>query len=75
MQKYQPNYVFQVYTDYVGVDSNGLPVHSSMYKSLKTNLPKEVMAFPDFQFQNNDKSFLHHSQVRAYLQVTGHHQV
>jgi cation diffusion facilitator CzcD-associated flavoprotein CzcO len=59
-----------VYTDAVGVDAHGLAVHSSMYQNLKTNLPKEVMAFPDFPFKSTDQSFLHHSEVRQYLQVT-----
>ena len=39
-------------------------VHSSMYKSLRTNLPKEVMAFPDFPFPPEvTHSFLHHTEV------------
>ena len=57
-----------VYTDNVGLDDHGLPIHSSMYKNLKTNLPKEVMAFPDFPFSKQEKSFLHHSEVQEYLQ-------
>jgi len=32
-------------------DEFGDGVHSSMYRDLKTNLPKEVMAFPDFPFR------------------------
>uniref|UniRef100_A0A8D9C0F0 Uncharacterized protein n=1 Tax=Cacopsylla melanoneura TaxID=428564 RepID=A0A8D9C0F0_9HEMI len=31
-----------VYTEQTGRDQYGLPVHSSMYKRLKTNLPKEI---------------------------------
>ena len=58
-----------VYTDNVGVDKHGLPVHSSMYKNLRTNLPKEVMAFPDFPFPASEDSFLHHSQVLDYLKL------
>ena len=50
------------------MDQSGLPIHSSMYKSLKTNLPKEVMAFPDYPFPSGDKSFLHHRDVLAYLE-------
>ena len=60
-----------VYTDEVGKDSYGNPIHSSMYQNLRTNLPKEVMAFPDFPFEENDQatsSFLHHSEVRQYLE-------
>uniref|UniRef100_A0A182TSG8 Flavin-containing monooxygenase n=1 Tax=Anopheles melas TaxID=34690 RepID=A0A182TSG8_9DIPT len=30
-----------IYTDEVGVDRYGLPVHTSMYRGLRTNLPKE----------------------------------
>lgn len=58
-----------MYTESVGLDSHGLPVHSSMYKNLKTNLPKEVMAFPDFPFKASIQSFLPHNEVRGYLQV------
>ena len=34
-----------------------------MYKNLRTNLPKEVMAFPDFPFPQNEenRSFITHS--------------
>jgi len=44
-------------------------VHSSMYRDLKTNLPKEVMAFPDFPFPTDGgPSFLRHEAVLDYLQ-------
>lgn len=46
---------------------DGNPIHSSMYKAMRTNLPKEVMAFPDFPFQEQAASFLHHSLVLQYL--------
>ena len=54
-----------VYNEKTGQDQWGLPVHSSMYKSLKTNLPKEAMAFPDFPFEDTKESFLHHSAIRG----------
>eukprot|EP00092_Neocalanus_flemingeri_P007944 GFUD01008571.1.p1 GENE.GFUD01008571.1~~GFUD01008571.1.p1 ORF type:complete len:438 (-),score=120.28 GFUD01008571.1:45-1358(-) len=58
-----------VYTDNIGRDQHGLPVHSSMYKNLRTNLPKEVMAFPDFPFpETKETSFIHHSEVLDYLE-------
>ena len=38
-----------------------------MYASLRTNLPKEVMAFPDFAFPKVRHSFLHHTEVTEYL--------
>ncbi|XP_060107432.1 uncharacterized protein LOC132580557 [Heteronotia binoei] len=56
-----------VYTEETGEDSEGWPIHSSMYHDLRTNLPKEVMAFPDFPFDPSLPSFLHHSDVLAYL--------
>ncbi|XP_046493273.1 uncharacterized protein [Neodiprion pinetum] len=57
-----------VYTDETDFDSRGLPVHSSMYKNLRTNVPKEIMQIPDFPFQDQDgPSFVHHSVVRNYL--------
>ncbi|KAG8545714.1 hypothetical protein GDO81_020448 [Engystomops pustulosus] len=42
--------------------------HSSMYRDLKTNLPKEVMEFPDFSFNPSLPSFIHHSEVLKYLE-------
>ena len=45
-----------------------IKVHSSMYKNMYTNLPKEVMAFPDFPFPSNLSSFLHHTEVKEYLE-------
>nr|XP_020663938.1 flavin-containing monooxygenase FMO GS-OX4-like [Pogona vitticeps]XP_020663939.1 flavin-containing monooxygenase FMO GS-OX4-like [Pogona vitticeps]XP_020663940.1 flavin-containing monooxygenase FMO GS-OX4-like [Pogona vitticeps] len=57
-----------VYTEETGEDANGWPIHSSMYRDLRTNLPKEVMAFPDFPFDPSLPSFLHHSAVLAYLE-------
>nr|XP_006627556.1 PREDICTED: flavin-containing monooxygenase FMO GS-OX-like 4 [Lepisosteus oculatus] len=57
-----------VYEDRVGTDENGLPVHSSMYRDLRTNIPKEVMAFPDFPFDTHLSSFVHHTEVRRYLE-------
>jgi len=57
-----------VYTAQTGKDARGEPIHSSMYKDLHTNLPKEVMAFPDFPFKNYEESFIHHTKVLAYLE-------
>ncbi|KAL3043147.1 hypothetical protein OYC64_020961 [Pagothenia borchgrevinki] len=47
---------------------NGRPVHSSMYRDLRTNLPKEVMMFPDFPFDSELSSFLPHHEVQKYLE-------
>ncbi|XP_042562441.1 flavin-containing monooxygenase FMO GS-OX-like 4 isoform X1 [Clupea harengus] len=43
-------------------------VHSSMYRNLRTNLPKEVMMFPDFPFDAHLPSFLPHQDVQKYLE-------
>ena len=42
--------------------------HSSIYQSLKTNLPKEIMAFQDFPFPKSNHSFLTHTEVKDYLE-------
>ncbi|CAH1780409.1 unnamed protein product, partial [Owenia fusiformis] len=57
-----------VYTEQTDKDDRGNPIHSSMYKELRTNLPKEVMAFPDFPFDKSLPSFVRHSDVRKYLE-------
>ncbi|XP_044857527.1 translation initiation factor IF-2-like isoform X2 [Mauremys mutica] len=62
-----------VYTEETGQGPDGLPVGSSMYRDLRTNLPKEVMAFPDFPFDPSLPSFLHHSHVLAYLERYADH--
>ncbi|CAG0885434.1 unnamed protein product [Darwinula stevensoni] len=62
-----------VYTDKTGKDEHGLPIHSSMYEHMRTNLPKEVMAFPDFPFPEEDASFLHHTKVLEYLEGYAKH--
>ncbi|XP_030648315.1 flavin-containing monooxygenase FMO GS-OX4 isoform X2 [Chanos chanos] len=56
------------YEERVGTDDNGYPIHSSMYRDLRTNLPKEVMMFPDFPFDPKLPSFLHHQDVLHYLE-------
>ncbi|KAF2889666.1 hypothetical protein ILUMI_16507 [Ignelater luminosus] len=55
------------YTDRVGTDENGLPVHSAMYKGLRTNLPKETMAFLDFPYPEQVKSYLTQPEVLDYF--------
>ncbi|XP_059478789.1 senecionine N-oxygenase [Neocloeon triangulifer] len=56
-----------VYTDQVGKDEFGLPVHSSMYKSLRTNLPKEVMGYPDYPIPEQQKSYLYAREILQFL--------
>lgn len=56
------------YEERVGHYDNGMPIHSSMYRDLRTNLPKEVMMFPDFPFDPQLPSFLPHKEVHQYLE-------
>ncbi|XP_044744630.1 flavin-containing monooxygenase FMO GS-OX5-like isoform X2 [Coccinella septempunctata] len=56
------------YTDEVGFDKNGLPIHTSMYKHLRTNLPKELMMFEDFPYPEDLKhSYISQEDVLQYL--------
>ena len=48
-------------------------VHSSMYKDMHTNLPKQIMAFPGFPFTQGKESFPHHTDVQAYLEAFAEH--
>ncbi|OXU20856.1 hypothetical protein TSAR_007278 [Trichomalopsis sarcophagae] len=43
-----------VYTDDTGNDEYGLPIHTSMYKNLRTNVPRELMNFPDYEKLGGD---------------------
>ncbi|XP_063786960.1 uncharacterized protein LOC134936005 [Pseudophryne corroboree] len=54
-----------VYSD---PSENDAQSHSPMYRDLKTNLPKEIMEFPDFPFDPSLPSFIHHSDVLKYLE-------
>ncbi|KAM9312134.1 uncharacterized protein PAF06_010044 [Gastrophryne carolinensis] len=72
--RFDPPVVFEA-TDRIGgtwvyddVVDSGDHVHSSMYRDLRTNSPKELMAFPDFPFDPALPSFLHHSEVLKYLE-------
>ncbi|KAK6192672.1 hypothetical protein SNE40_004106 [Patella caerulea] len=56
-----------VYTDETGRDKNGFRIHSTIYDSLKVNLPKEIMAYLDFPFDEKLPSFFSHKEVLRYL--------
>ncbi|XP_053687772.1 senecionine N-oxygenase-like [Sabethes cyaneus] len=62
-----------VYTDATGKDSNGLPIHSSMYEGLWTNLPKEIMGFPDYEMPQQRRSYIHSSEVLKFIQNYANH--
>ncbi|XP_032682455.1 senecionine N-oxygenase-like isoform X2 [Odontomachus brunneus] len=56
-----------VYREETGSDRYGLPIHTSTYKSLRTNLPKEVMGYPDYPIPENPESYLSRPQILNFL--------
>lgn len=56
------------YTDQTDKDDNGLEVHSSMYQNLVTNLPIELMCYPNEPFPAQEKSFVSSQEVLQYYQ-------
>lgn len=60
------------YEEHTSALDDGRPVLSSMYRNLKTNLPKEVMMFPDFPFDPELSSFLPHQDILRYLEKYCH---
>ncbi|XP_059318259.1 flavin-containing monooxygenase FMO GS-OX5-like isoform X1 [Lycium ferocissimum] len=61
----------QIETDPLSVDPNREIIHSSLYKSLRTNLPRQLMSFSDYPFKGeiNGKilNFPGHEQVLKFL--------
>nr|XP_019537917.2 senecionine N-oxygenase-like [Aedes albopictus] len=55
------------YTDSVGKDKYGLDIHTSMYQGLRTNLPKEVMGFPDFPIPEQKESYIPAEDILNFL--------
>ncbi|XP_055531321.1 senecionine N-oxygenase-like [Wyeomyia smithii] len=62
-----------VYTDATGKDKNGLPIHSSMYEGLWTNLPKEIMGFPDYKMPPQRRSYIPSSEVLEFVRNYASH--
>lgn len=56
-----------VYDESTESDDYGLPRHSSMYKNLRIILPKEIMAFLDYDFPPGPPSYVHREAVLKYL--------
>ncbi|XP_017771382.1 PREDICTED: senecionine N-oxygenase-like isoform X1 [Nicrophorus vespilloides] len=56
-----------IYSDDVGADKYGFPIYSAMYQNLRTNSPKEIMAFPDLAFPDKENSYLTQAEVLNYL--------
>jgi dimethylaniline monooxygenase (N-oxide forming) len=57
------------YTDETGRDEFGNDVHSSMYQNLLTNIPKEIMAYPDFPFPTHETSYVSSEKVLKYVHL------
>lgn len=57
-----------VYSEKIGKDKHGLDVHSSMYKNLETNLPIELMCYPNEPFPENKNSFVSSDIVLSYYE-------
>lgn len=71
----------EIETDLLGLNVDRKRVHSSMYASLRTNLPREIMSFTDFPFlptekegcQRDTRRFPGHPEVASYLQDFAEH--
>ncbi|KAK5783403.1 hypothetical protein F383_07270 [Gossypium arboreum] len=65
-------YDSRVESDLLGLDPNREIVHSSLYKSLRTNLPRQVMSFMDYPFVKREsgdrRPFPGHEEVLRFLQ-------
>ncbi|OWM88389.1 hypothetical protein CDL15_Pgr003801 [Punica granatum] len=66
-------YMAETEPDLLGLDPDRTVVHSSLYRSLRTNLPREVMGFGDYPFvarqewSGDPRRFPGHAEVLAYL--------
>lgn len=67
-------YTSEVEPDPLSLDPNRPVVHSSLYKSLRTNIPRECMGFTDFPFatrphdgSRDPRRHPAHTEVLAYL--------
>lgn len=62
----------RVETDPLGLDPSREIVHSSMYLSLRTNLPRRLMGFLDYPFSKKEggdpREFPGHEEVLRYLE-------
>ena len=56
-----------IFSTETGQDKYGLDVHTSMYEGLHTNLPKEIMGYPDFPYPPQEKSYLPAKDVLEYF--------
>ncbi|XP_029667204.1 flavin-containing monooxygenase FMO GS-OX-like 4 [Formica exsecta] len=63
-----------VYKEQTGFDENGLPIHSSMYQNLRTNLPAKIMNFPDYiTMEAQEPCYVSHQEILKYLRDYAQH--
>ncbi|XP_022920141.1 senecionine N-oxygenase-like isoform X2 [Onthophagus taurus] len=55
------------YNERVGVDEEGVRLHSVMYKDLVTNQPKEIMSYPGYPYPKQIQSYLPQPKVTEYI--------
>ncbi|GAA0175438.1 oxygenase [Lithospermum erythrorhizon] len=66
-------YTPEIEPDPIGINPGRKIIHSSLYSSLRTNLPREVMGFRDYPFVStrkpgrDDRRFPGHVEVLEYL--------
>ncbi|KAL8208041.1 hypothetical protein R6Q57_007453 [Mikania cordata] len=67
----------QTESDLLGIDPNRDVVHGSLYKSLRTNLPRQLMSFTDFKFGEKlyDDPYINpgHEEVLKFLEDFASH--
>ncbi|KAE8699717.1 late embryoproteinsis abundant protein-like [Hibiscus syriacus] len=65
-------YTPRMESDLLGLDPNREIVHSSLYKSLRTNLPRQAMSFLDYPFVKKEggdpRTFPGHEEVLRFLE-------
>ncbi|XP_060070493.1 flavin-containing monooxygenase 5-like [Ylistrum balloti] len=67
-----------LYNENTHTDEYGMPVFSSIYRDLVSNLPKLMMEFPDFPNTDpdTDSSFMHREDVMNYIKrYADHHDL
>lgn len=70
----------EIETDLLGICANRQRVHSSMYASLRTNVPRELMGFLDYSFipnenENDKQNRIEGSPKRDTRRYPGHAEV
>ncbi|XP_050090876.1 senecionine N-oxygenase-like [Anopheles aquasalis] len=56
-----------VLEDRTGADEYGVPIHSSMYRGLRSNLPRETMGYLDFEIEDRGTSYVPAEDVLEFV--------